>query len=110
MIIILFIIISNIIKSMEENININQNIRNILRKKIIKIIHCDLTIGRTDADLQPLEENEINNFITNNNNNIEQTINTMIHDYEEDGELEELVNPENDWILEYLYDFVKTTV
>ena len=27
----------------------------------------------------------------------------MIRDYKNDGDLEELKNPENDWICEYLY-------
>lgn len=73
---------------------------------IMDIINSDLTIGREDRDLVPFNNNQIIQFIVDNHNNIEECISAIMRDYEEDDELNELLNPEMDWILEYLYDFV----
>jgi hypothetical protein len=42
--------------------------------------------------------------------NIQAAVQAIISDYEEDDELDQLVEPENSMILEYLYDFVNTHV
>lgn len=89
---------------------LQNNITMIIRAKIIDIIKSDLTIGRTDAGLLPLNENAIRNFISENSNEIEEAIQTIIADYEDDGELDQLSNPENSMILEYLYDYIDTGV
>lgn len=81
----------------------------ILKTKIINQITCDLTIGREDNDLEPYSKEVINNFIQENNNNIEKVINSMITDYNEDDDIESLNQPENDWICEYLYEYVDTS-
>ncbi len=73
------------------------------------MITSDLTIGRSDADLEPFTRDQINTFIEENNEKIEQVITTIINEYTNDNELELLKNPELDWIGEYLYDVVDTT-
>ena len=73
------------------------------------MITSDLTIGRSDADLEPFTREQINTFIEENNEKIEQVITTIINEYTNDNELELLKNPELDWIGEYLYDVVDTT-
>lgn len=81
---------------------------NILETKIKFMITNDLTIGRTDNDLTSFTSNEIEKFIEDNKNNIENAITTIINEYSNDNELELLKEPLLDWIAEYLYDFVDT--
>ena len=81
-------------------------ISNILRNKIIEIIISDLTTGMKDTDRRPFTDEQINNFIDANQTGINDTISAMINAYEIDGELEDLLIPENDWITEFLYDFI----
>ena len=70
----------------------------------------DLTIGRSDHDLISFTSDEIDQFIEDNNNNIEKTITIMINEYSNDNELELLAEPLLDWIGEYLYEFVDTNI
>lgn len=86
------------------------NIRMIIRAEIFEIIKNDLTIGRGDRGLPALSENEIRMFCNDNTAGIEQVITEMIQDYEEDGELDQLLYPQPFWIYEYLYDVVNTQV
>jgi hypothetical protein len=79
----------------------------LLYNKIIKQIISDMTIGRTDEDLEPYNEIQIYNFIKDNEIQIENVINKIIMEYKNDNALEELKTPENDWICEYLYEEVK---
>jgi hypothetical protein len=79
----------------------------VLRKLIIKTIKCDLTVGRTDENLEEINNIIINEFIQNNEKNIKTIINEMIVDYERDGELNDLKTPENDWVREYMYCYIK---
>ena len=83
---------------------------NILKTKIKLMITNDLTIGRTDNDLIPFTSVEIDEFIENNKDNIEQVITTIINEYSNDNELELLKDPLLDWIGEYLYVSVDTTI
>lgn len=82
------------------------NYHDIIYSKIISIITADLTIGKTDNDLEPFTDDEINKFIEDNADNIETAITTMIRDYEEDDDCKLLREPELDWIREYLYEKV----
>lgn len=82
----------------------------IIHAEIVDIIMRDLTIGRDDRGLPPLVENAITQFINENRDGIEQVITEMIRDYEEDGELDELLYPQPSWIYEYLYDVVDTRI
>ena len=84
------------------------NFYNILRTKIELMITNDLTIGRSDNDLESFTSDKINKFIEDNNDNIEKVIEIMINDYSNDNELELLENPLFDWVGEYLYEFVDT--
>ena len=86
------------------------NYHNILKTKIKLMITNDLTIGRTDNNLIPFTSDEINKFIEDNNNNIEKVIEIMINEYSNDNEIELLADPLLDWIGEYLYDFIDTTI
>lgn len=81
---------------------------NTLRGKILIMIRDDLTIGQTDQDLPEYSSNEIQEFIRDNNKNIDRTIDKMIQEYYEDNDLESLNDPEFSWIREYLYEFVDT--
>ena len=85
------------------------NYRSLLKNKMKYMITNDLTIGRSDAHLEPFTSDQINTFIEENNDKIEQVITTIINEYTNDNELELLKNPELDWIGEYLYDVVDTT-
>ncbi len=78
------------------------NIRTILRSKILTMIKNDLTIGRTDNDLQAFKEEQINTFIDNNNNNIDSLIDVIIIEYTE----QEIATIEYSQILEYLVDYI----
>lgn len=82
----------------------------ILKTKIKLMITNDLTIGRSDEDLIPFTSDKIDTFIEDNNDNIEKVITIMINEYSNDNELELLVEPELDWIGEYLYKFVDTNI
>lgn len=81
-------------------------------RKIEDIIHeiitNDLTIGREEEDLIPFTTDEIKQFIDSNTTKIDNVIRQIITEYERDGDLDELDNPEYDWISEYLYDVVNT--
>ena len=81
---------------------------NILKTKIKLMITNDLTIGRNDNDLVPFTSDEIDTFIEENNDNIEQVITNMMNEYSNDNEIELLADPLFDWIGEYLYDLVDT--
>ena len=83
-----------------------QKYHDILKNKIILMITNDLTIGRDDNKLKPYTPEQITNFINENNDKIEKTIQTIIYDYHDDDELELLEDPLFDQITEYLYQFV----
>jgi hypothetical protein len=88
----------------------NNNIRMIIRAEILEIIRNDLTISRGLRGLRVLNENEIRQFCNDNNGGIEEVITEMIRDYEENGELNDLLYPQPMWIYEYLYDVVNTQI
>lgn len=79
----------------------------VLRKIIIQTIKCDLTIGKIDNDLEKIEDDKIMEFIRNNEQNIKTVIDEIIMEYKKDGELEDLKTPQNDWVREYMDDYIK---
>ena len=85
------------------------NYRKILKDKIKIMIKNDLTIGRSDEDLEPFTSDQINTFMKENYDNIEQVITTIITEYTNDNELETLQHAKYSWIGEYLYQVVDTT-
>jgi len=84
------------------------NHHDILKSKIIFMITNDLTIGRSDHNLLPFTDDKIQKFIRDNNDKIENVIQTMIHEYSNDNDLELLKDPLLDWIGEYLYEIIDT--
>ena len=84
--------------------NIKEKVELIIYNKILEIIKSELTIGRNDKELNVYNNTEINNFIEVNNLRILKLKNLIVEEYEKDNELELLLNPENDWITEYMYD------
>ena len=85
--------------------NIKENVELIIYNKILEIIKSELTIGKNNRELNIHNNTEINNFIEVNNLKILKLKNLIIEEYEKDNELELLLNPENDWITEYMDDF-----
>ena len=84
--------------------NIKEKVELIIYNKILEIIKSELIIGRNDKELNMYNNTEINNFIEVNNLKILKLKNLIVEEYEKDNELELLLNPENDWITEYMYD------
>ena len=84
--------------------NIKEKVELIIYNKILEIIKSELTIGRNDKELNIYNNTEINNFIEVNNLRILKLKNLIVEEYEKDNELELLLNPENDWITEYMYE------
>jgi hypothetical protein len=86
--------------------NIKEQVELIIYNKILEIIKSELTIRRNDKELNMYNNTEINNFIEVNNLKILKLKNLIIKEYEKDNKLELLLNPENDWITEYMDDFL----
>ena len=82
-------------------------IKTALHIKIINLINADLVIGRIDNNLQPYTDQEIDVFINNNNENIDEMIEQIIRVYEYNNALYELENPTNECIRDFLYYFVR---
>jgi len=101
----LYIYVDTCKANIEEFHNMEE-IRKILKNRMKFIITNDLTIGRTDNDEEPFTSNEIEKIIKENDDNMEQAIESMIYQYKEDDELELLNDPLNDWISDYLYNYV----
>ena len=76
--------------------------RTCLRRKIVKQIKADLTVGRKDNGLPAFSKEEIANFMKENEENITKVITDMLVEYEEGDE------QYNDYICEYLYTHVKS--
>lgn len=77
-----------------------------LRKIAIDEITANLTIGREDDDLIPFTNEEVLQFVTKNSKRIDKCINYIYNDYSNDNELENLLNPMNSQVREYLFDFI----
>ena len=58
--------------------------------------------NREEASLSPLTDAEKQQLRTLFNAEIEKAADAMYREYERDGELEELRNPEGDWLNEFL--------
>ena len=86
---------------------LKSQIKTVLYKLILEQIRADLTTGQEDQDFDPYTDEQINNFVVDNEVNIQKVISDMINAYEDDDELEDLFDPEADWIREYLYERVK---
>jgi len=85
--------------------NIETTARNKLYILSLAQIEADLTTGREDNDLPPYSNDYIRNYIETNNDRILQMIDRIVYDFKQDNELDELTNPEQSLIREYLPDY-----
>jgi len=93
-------------KELISKINKYETYHPILKNKIVFMITNELSIGN---DLIALTRDKIDNFIKENDDKIEKVIEAIIEDYDKDGKIELLKEPQTDWIREYLYEVVNTT-
>jgi hypothetical protein len=82
------------------------SIANALRAKIVEQIHSDLTEGRKYYKKETYTSEMIMEFIEYNKDFIDKLIHKLIQVYEERDELDVLVRPEQEHILEFFYDFL----
>ena len=90
--------------------NIKDQVTSVLLQKIYTEIKVNLTVGRKDEDQNEYTEEQIQNFIIDNKENIDILISNMIKDFEEedeDDELADLLNPEDEWIREYVNRYIE---
>ena len=73
-----------------------------LRRRIIRQLRADLTNGRRDEELVPFTRGQVNAFVQEHEREIEKAIQNMIAGLPE----EDLVNPQEDWIREFLYPVI----
>jgi hypothetical protein len=82
------------------------------KKSTLKKNLYDRMVKQIRADLKENERHHrkrinFDSFIEANKENILEAVNDMYTTYEKDGELEDLEEPPNDWICEFLYDYVE---
>ena len=94
---------------MTDNTSVKvEKIRVLLRKKFEEEINNNLTNGREEQESgAPYTEEQVLSFIKKNSKKIDNIIKQMINDYQEDEELDELLEPCDDWIREYLFDDIE---
>lgn len=73
-----------------------------LYRRILQQLRCDLTNGRSDEDLVPYTNQQFDEFIRTHAADIQKVIENMIAGLPED----DLVEPEDDWIREFLYPVI----
>jgi hypothetical protein len=84
-----------------------EKVTTVLRKMVIEQIIADLTHWREDEEIGPAyTQEELDKFFEINEEKIKFVISLMIEDYKRDDELEDLLEPCDDWIREYLYEYV----
>ena len=80
-----------------------------LRHEIKTCITYDLTIGRSDNDLEPLTGEQIKKYIEGNTSSIDRIVEAILEDYRKDEEIELEISEDFDqfelveWVREYLY-------
>jgi hypothetical protein len=86
------------------NEEMKNEIRLLLRQKMVDMIRRQLTVGREERNLSPLGKAIVDKMVNSNSANIEKTITEIIEEYEADNELDVLLNPniKTSWVLEYL--------
>jgi DNA replicative helicase MCM subunit Mcm2 (Cdc46/Mcm family) len=85
------------------------NCRNNLKQKMLKIIHNDLTIRRTNNNLKQFTDDELKRFIRFYSNDIDEAITRIISYYQQDGHtfFEYIENVELNLISQYLYFYIR---
>jgi hypothetical protein len=82
----------------------------LIKDSIRLILEADLTIGRSDEDLSPLTNEQIEEFIELNDNLIELVIANIYREYEDDNELHLLKDGDLSRFREYLYENINTDI
>ena len=83
------------------------SISNALRAKIVDQIRSDLTEGRKCYKKEAYSPEMVMKFIEDNKASIDALITHLIELYEESKELDVLIRPEQEHILELFYDYFK---
>lgn len=83
------------------------SISNALRAKIVDQIRSDLTEGRKYYKKEAYSPEMVMEFIEDNKASIDALISQLIELYEEREELDVLIRPEQEHILELFYDYFK---
>lgn len=83
------------------------SINNALRAKIIDQINNDLTESRKNYGLEEYTKEKIMEFVETNRDNIKELIDRLIEIYEESNELDVIIRPSLEHILEFYYDHIK---
>jgi len=78
-------------------------IKDFIREKMILQIRADLTIGREDNDLKAFTDEEINEYITKEEESLSRAVLEMYNTYKDDGELNDIPTAPDDWFREFLY-------
>lgn len=79
-------------------------LKNTLKIRFIDELRSLMTVGREDEELEPWNQSEQKQFLEKYDLEIERLVNLMIKTYTDDNESEDLEDPENDWIRDFLYD------
>ena len=83
---------------------LHKNLLSIFIEKIIYILLNPITNYFRIYHVEPLTLNKANDFILENLDLIKDCVKTMIEKYEVDDYLEELNNPDEEWIIDALID------
>jgi hypothetical protein len=85
------------------------NCRNNLKQKMLKIIHNDLTIRRTNNNLKQFTDDELKRFIHFYSNDIDEAITRIILYHQQYGNtlFEYNENDELNMISQYLYFYIR---
>jgi len=81
----------------------HNKIKKSLRRKFLTEIRCRLTVYMEDNGEEAFTDEKIKKYVEENNAEIDALVDRMFNDYAQDDEINELINPESDWIREYLY-------
>ena len=84
----------------------HDQIKLIIKDKMIEQLRADLTTGMRDNDLDVYSEPQIENYLNDNQDPLDQAVNQMFKDYLEDDELNDILTAPDDWFREYLYEFI----
>lgn len=84
--------------------DLRKRVKTILISNIERQIHCDLTVGMDDNDKKPWSYHDIIEFLLQYQARVQKVADVIIEAYEADNELEQLLEPEAEWIREFLYD------
>jgi hypothetical protein len=82
------------------------DIKNKLRQKIIEFIQNEFTIGRKTNHMPPFTSEQISVFVNTNTDKIDHCVIGIYEDFEADNKLDELVNPTDLQIYQYVYDLL----